>query len=58
MGNCYLKKKSITNYITNYFYAKYLALSIEVIGLKKTITQLPITKTKKNVAMSICMVEN
>jgi len=22
MGNCYLKKKSITNFITNYFYAK------------------------------------
>ena len=22
MGNCYLKKKSITNYITNYFYTK------------------------------------
>ena len=22
MGNCYLKQKSITNYITNYFYAK------------------------------------
>jgi len=38
------KKKSITNYITNYFYAKLLALSI---GLKKPITQLPITKTKK-----------
>ena len=35
-----------------------LALSIEVIGLKKAITQLPITKTKKNVAMSIFMVEN
>jgi len=26
------KKKSITNYITNYFYTKKLALSIEVIG--------------------------
>jgi hypothetical protein len=41
------KKKSITNFITNYFYTKKLALSIEVIGLKKPITQLPITKTKK-----------
>jgi hypothetical protein len=30
-----------------------LALSIEVIGLKKPITQLPITKRKKNEAMSI-----
>jgi len=47
MGNCYLKKKSITNYNTNYFYSKQFALLIEVIGLKKLITQLPITKTKK-----------
>ncbi len=47
MGNCYLKNKSITNYITNYFYTKQLALSIEVVGLKKPITQLSITKTKK-----------
>ncbi len=35
MGNCYLKKKSITNYITNNFYTKKLALSVEVIGLTK-----------------------
>ncbi len=55
MGNCYLKKKSITNYITNCFYTKQLALSIEVIGLKKPITQL---LRQKHFAMSICMVEN
>jgi len=46
MGYFYLKK-SITNYIANYFYTKQLALSIEVIGLKKPITKLPITETKK-----------
>ena len=28
MGNCYLKKNSITKYITNYFYTEYLVLSI------------------------------
>jgi len=35
-----------------------LALSIEVIGLKKPITQLPITKTKKIVAIRVEMEKN
>ncbi len=49
-GNCYSNKNSITKYITDYFKLCiwHLSLSIEVVGLKKTILNYlsPITKTK------------
>ena len=54
-GLLLLKKNSITKYITNYLYTEYLALSIEVIGLKKpifnywlTITHVFFWNSKKN----------